>query len=335
MKYLFFIFFLLSITVLGQMEYKFKDVLSISDGDPVFYFTPQQRVQGLVVKIESPKQKSKDYVYSGIPENVEKSITIKQGKGVFIHKISLKGKYIDGTTFEDSFEMKGVKLEPFLINIKKDSVNLENGIASFTTNREAIKVELKIKSDSGEIVEEKLVEHNPPSKKTDLSWEKTSNLKELQITVYDEYGFWTGVSIMPFTVDIPHKEVQFESGKWEVKKTEIPKIKDTIIKINDVLKKHAKDITLNLYIAGYTDTVGTPESNTVLSKNRAKAIGEAFKKQGLKLKIYYQGFGESVLKKLTDDEVDESMNRRAIYILSSQAPETSRTIPSKHWISLE
>ncbi|MBN2693214.1 OmpA family protein [bacterium] len=333
--YVVFISLLLSITIFGQLEYKFKDVISISEGDPVFYFTPQQRVQNLVVTVESPKQKPKTYQFSGIPENVEKSITIKQQKGVFIHKISLKGKYVDTTTFEDNFEMKGVKLDSFLVNIKKDSVNLEKGIASFSTNREATKVELKVINNSGIEAESRVIEHNPPSKKTDISWEKTSDLKELQITVYDQYGFWTGLSIMPFTVDIPHKEIQFESGKWEVRKTEIPKIKDTIVKINDVLKKHAKDITLNLYIAGYTDTVGTPESNMILSKNRAKAIGEAFKKEGLKLTIYYQGFGESVLKRLTNDEVDDPMNRRAIYILSSQSPDISKTIPSKHWTHLE
>ena len=80
-------------------------------------------------------------------------------------------------------------------------------------------------------------------------------------------------------------------------------------------RKIAPDVPVKLFIAGYTDTVGTPADNRKLSLERARAIAAWFRDRGLPLPIEYAGFGEEVLRVKTPDETDNAANRRADYIV--------------------
>ena len=83
---------------------------------------------------------------------------------------------------------------------------------------------------------------------------------------------------------------------------------------------------LQLFVGGYTDTVGDIASNLQLSERRARAIASWFRAQGFERPIYYQGFGERGLTVQTADEVDEVQNRRAVYIAAAEPPPyTGRT----------
>ena len=92
-----------------------------------------------------------------------------------------------------------------------------------------------------------------------------------------------------------------------------------------------KGLSMQLDIAGYTDTVGGAGDNMTLSTSRARAIAAWFPKAGLELPILYQGFGESVLAVQTPDNTPEARNRRAVYILGSAPPPTSEQRPRRNW----
>ena len=53
---------------------------------------------------------------------------------------------------------------------------------------------------------------------------------------------------------------------------------------------------------------------------RAKAIADWLRGHGYDAPIYYYGFGESLLAVKTGDGVDESANRRVLYIVTSDVP---------------
>jgi len=80
---------------------------------------------------------------------------------------------------------------------------------------------------------------------------------------------------------------------------------------------------ITLYIAGHTDTVGSPTHNFKLSQDRARSIAAWFRKRGVKIPISYEGFGETSLAVKTADNIDEVRNRRADYVLSDGAPTLS------------
>ncbi len=143
---------------------------------------------------------------------------------------------------------------------------------------------------------------------------------EIRITAKDHA--YKAVWLIPWQVKIEHKEVKFDTNKAVIRDSEVPSLKDSLNRINDVLHKvEGKGLgTITLFIAGHTDTRGTAEHNMALSRARAESIANWFVKQGLCIPIAYEGFGETALKKLTADEVDEPENRRVDYILSVEPP---------------
>ena len=156
----------------------------------------------------------------------------------------------------------------------------------------------------------------------------------MEFRVDDVAGFWTALKLEPFAVEIPHEDLVFDNGKWDIRPTEEPKLDHTYKLIREALEKHGKLIQLKLFVAGYTDTVGSDGDNQRLSNNRARSIASWFRRKGLKVPIYYQGFGEKVLAKKTPDNTPEPINRRAVYVLASQQPATSETLPKQNWARL-
>ena len=80
-------------------------------------------------------------------------------------------------------------------------------------------------------------------------------------------------------------------------------------------------LDLQLYVGGYTDTVGDAQDNLKLSQARARSIAEYFKRKGVEIPIMYAGFGERALLVKTPDNTDEARNRRALYIVANTPPQ--------------
>jgi outer membrane protein OmpA-like peptidoglycan-associated protein len=112
------------------------------------------------------------------------------------------------------------------------------------------------------------------------------------------------------------------------------KLTDVQKEIQTVVEKYSQFAVVNLYVAGYTDTVGDAGHNIQLSTDRAKSIGTWFKRNGFKGNIYYQGFGERVLAVPTADGVDEAANRRVLYVVAATPPKSQSSFPNAAWKAL-
>ena len=140
----------------------------------------------------------------------------------------------------------------------------------------------------------------------------------------DTESYWVGWEIIRFYLEIPHEEVVFESGKWEIRPTEAHKLDAALVLLVDAIKKYGKLMQCQLYVAGHTDTVGKIADNRELSRKRARAIAKYFRNKGIRgIPIHVRGFGEESLAVDTGDDVAEERNRRAQYILSTFPPEIS------------
>ena len=84
---------------------------------------------------------------------------------------------------------------------------------------------------------------------------------------------------------------------------------------------------VKLYIAGCTDTVGDG-AHKKLSNQRAKAIADWLRGQGMMRRFTIMAIGESLLAVKTGDGVDESANRRVLYIVTS---DVLPDIPNVNW----
>jgi len=174
----------------------------------------------------------------------------------------------------------------------------------------------------------------PPGGTFEVTWPATEVFM-IWVRGEDEFGRFTEYKLVPWAVEIPHTEINFDSGKWDIKNQEAPKLDDAVAvafhelialeKVNDAVNAN---LSPQLYIVGYTDTVGNAGSNQKLSNSRAKQIAQYFYEKGFWAEIYYAGMGERGLRVETDDNVDEVRNRRALYLIGVQKPAGGGQIPS-------
>ena len=109
------------------------------------------------------------------------------------------------------------------------------------------------------------------------------------------------------------------------------KLDSSLALIQAAVKKAGRFAELRVYVAGHTDTVGSDESNQALSEARARSIGAYFAAHGLRVPVYYAGFGEKALAVPTPDETAEPGNRRAEYIVAITDPPIAHATVPAHW----
>jgi outer membrane protein OmpA-like peptidoglycan-associated protein len=157
---------------------------------------------------------------------------------------------------------------------------------------------------------------------------------KLHASVYDPAGLFAGLDLFPWSMKVPHAEVNFPSGSAEIQASEQPKLRESVGRIAETLDRVGRTVPLKLFVVGYTDTVGTAESNQALSSQRAQSIARYFRSHGIATPIYTAGLGEDALLVGTPDETPEVRNRRAEYILAVDPPVIENAARQPAWMQL-
>jgi outer membrane protein OmpA-like peptidoglycan-associated protein len=217
------------------------------------------------------------------------------------------------------------------VAVDKGKVDLKAHRLEVKMSRPAGKVKIKVYDESNAVLADEEQDFTGRAGGTPLivSWNPSSDaaVGKIELRAYDAQGNWVGVEIAPWFVNIPHDDVNFKTDSSEIEAAEVPKVEAAFGKIAEALAKDSAagrmHAGITLYIAGHTDTVGSPTHNFKLSQDRARSIAAWFRKRGVKIPISYEGFGETSLAVKTADNIDEVKNRRADYILSDGPPTLS------------
>jgi outer membrane protein OmpA-like peptidoglycan-associated protein len=222
---------------------------------------------------------------------------------------------------------------PLKVDVDKTKVDLKEHHLELRASHDLTKVTIKVTSDSGTVLDSESTDLGPQPANTPLvvRWSPIDDepVEKIEVTSYDTGGAWWTVTITPWTIFVPHEEVNFRTDSFQIDDPEKPKLETSFAKVTESLAKHP-EIHATLFIAGHTDTVGDASYNLRLSRQRAQSIAKWFRQRGLKIPIAFEGFGETALLIKTADEVDEPRNRRVDYILSVDEPvfKTSGRRPS-------
>ncbi len=255
--------------------------------------------------------------------------------GIYEYGLLLKAS-AQGKVRQRTVKIKVNYLPAIHMVCRKDQADLQGRSLTFTLNRPADRAELVIRSKDGTVLHraDESYDGAMPGSPLRITWPPLSeDIGRMELKVYDTDSFWVGVAVTPWVIEIPHEKVIFESDRWEVRPSEAPKLDAAIQQIHKVLKEHPSDFRVNLYVAGFTDTVGTTQHNRTLSTNRARAIARYFTQRGVTLPTFYRGYGEEVLAVGTPDQTDEERNRRALYVLAGQPPVISTKVSWGSWQS--
>lgn len=269
---------------------------------------------------------------------VTRDLQLKHPEGVAKWSGELTVNQLNGQTGTMAMEFETEIVGPLKLTIDKDhDVDLEGRKVRFTLNQPAGKAHLKVVMDTGSVIVDDDLPFNgePPGTKLEVSWPAASGrVLQIELRAYAKSGVFNGVEFMPWYFEVPHEEVNFASGSAEVPTTEAAKLDASVKLVRDEVEKVGRFAQLRLFVLGFTDTVGDAASNRALSLNRARAIAAYFRKQGVKVPILYEGFGEDGLLVGTADETDEARNRRAQYVLTVDDPAVGRVPFRPQWKKL-
>jgi len=112
-----------------------------------------------------------------------------------------------------------------------------------------------------------------------LTWKplpKGTEVGRIDLKVSDAGGAYKSFALFPWSVYIPHEEVNFATDSASIAPAETPKLQASLNQIADALAKHKNLGPIKLYIAGHTDTVGAAPYNLGLSRSRAQSIAGWF-----------------------------------------------------------
>lgn len=213
---------------------------------------------------------------------------------------------------------------PLEVTIDKSTVDLEKRRLEVRMSRPAGHVRIKVLTADGGLLADDDIDFKgqPANARLVVTWKPLSDepVARIEVYAYDVDDNYKGIAIVPWSLEIPHEEVNFETNSAVIRAEEEPKLERSLEAIREAFEQHKELGNVTLFIAGHTDTRGSAEHNRNLSRQRARAIATWFRNHGLTLPIAYEGFGEHALKVPTADEVDEPRNRRVDYVLAVEPP---------------
>jgi outer membrane protein OmpA-like peptidoglycan-associated protein len=257
-----------------------------------------------------------------------------QPQGSYHYRGEARVRYANGSTSQIDLEFEVRVVAGLKVSVGAGGFSLNQRYVRLSSSRPLVRVELELRDAQGKTLGkvERALSGALPDGRFEARWDPVAgSIAKVLATGHDGEGFWASVEIVPFAIFIPHDEVVFETAKAVVRRSETPKLDATLERIHDAIRKNAEVEDLRLYVAGYTDTVGGREYNLRLSERRARSIARYFRKKGLRIPIFYQGFGKEVLAVKTPDQTPEERNRRALYLLANHTPEISRHFPRADW----
>lgn len=236
----------------------------------------------------------------------------------------------DGRSGTLNFELPVRSLKPLTWKTNDEDYHPKERYLLAHASRDLATAKATFIGADGQTLEETYAELDDP-KTPKVSWTTREEVLKIVLDAKDTLGATSQLILSPWSYRIPHDDVVFATNDSAITPAEEPKLEATWGDIQSTLDKYGDVVKIQLYVAGYTDTVGSPSSNHALSERRARSIAAWFRQRGFTGGIHYQGFGESVLAVATADNVDEEANRRALYVLAAGAPRTSDAIPKNHW----
>ena len=306
--------------------------------DPALVVLPQQAISSLDVAVQcgGVSQRHSGSVTAG--QRVELPLAVPVGEHTCGGTLALR--LSDGSEGEMPLSFGVQMLTPLSLTVDRDGVDLDAHTLSAVLDRDAAEIEITAYGIGGASLgttRHGLSAHPGGVRIEGLSWdsaEPSAEIIKLEVRAKDTAGFWASVELFPWFYDIPHEDVVFTSGEARILPEYEGHLQAAMGEIRTIQERYGEHAEINLYVGGFTDTVGSAATNQGLSERRAQAIAAWFRAAGFAEPVFYQGFGEDGLAVKTADEVDEAANRRAAYIIAAQPPPVSETLPSSQWKTL-
>jgi outer membrane protein OmpA-like peptidoglycan-associated protein len=291
---------------------------------PVLRVTAMQQVTDLRVELKRDDGKSFTLRQPAMGRGQSVMLSVGDGAaGKASYEGSISAQIPGGDRWSDQLSFETLVRAPVKATYDIDHLDLDKRVLQFKLSRPAGSAELVVFGEDGKELGKGTATYKkePPDTWLPISWTQPpgTRVMTMKLRAVSADGLATNVELIPWSVAIDHEDVTFRTDSAVIDPAEEQKLDASLAKITEVVKRGERFMKMRLYVAGHTDTVGPDGKNRKLSLGRARAIASYFRSKGLKLPIAFAGFGESVPKVKTADEVDERANRRADYVIGPAA----------------
>ncbi len=264
-------------------------------GWPQLVVDVREPVTGLEVSLHRSDGKTVHLSARRIGKGAVQVFDLHQPDGAFHYEGSLVARFPQGPPQKLPVSFDAAVMPPPRLTLGDEPVNLAEHTVTLTADRVVDHVWYRVHADDGTVIDEE-TESFPDSKAGEpivIHWHQTEPgvILQIELRVTDPYSFFQNVNLFPWKIEIPHEDVLFETAKWDILPSEQSKLDAALDKLLADIEKYGRFAKVELFVAGYTDTVGDARSNQVLSENRATSIGRYFRAHGVKIPISCTGFG--------------------------------------------
>jgi outer membrane protein OmpA-like peptidoglycan-associated protein len=312
-----------SVALADSVEISMVPKAQLGKDVPTISVSIREPIAGFWLKVKSNLGETLDKKGGGRP-GVTRTFELSGKSGLQHWSGTLEVNLPNGTSASMPLEFDSELIAPLKLKIDKlKDFDLEKRMLFFVATEKTQKAHLKVMMDTGSAAIDEDIPFNqePAGTRLSVTWpEKKGRVMTARLQVFDAAGFFDSIELSPWRIDIKHVDVNFESGKAEIRASEMPKLEKPLDEMIDAAQKYSQLAPIRLFVGGHTDTVGPAANNRALSINRAKALAAFFRKKGLSIPVLFEGFGEDALLVQTADEVAEERNRRADYVISIDEP---------------
>lgn len=293
-------------------------------GQPKLVVTVRAPLSDLQLELERPESKPIRMRTGRVAAGTTKSFELAQYEGSVHYRGRLIARFPKGPPQELPLEFDTHLYGPPSLAVKDDAVDLASRALTFSMSREPSTVHVKVISDDGQTLADydRKIDGVKAGEPVRLTWDQPANVVVLRIALRasDANGYYQDVELFPWKVEIPHEDVLFDNGKSDILEAERGKLDAALAELAAAVQRYGKVATVQLCVAGFTDTVGDAGANQQLSSARAVSIARYFRQRGLRIGIHHAGLGESMPAVTTPDETPEPKNRRATYTIAVEPP---------------
>jgi outer membrane protein OmpA-like peptidoglycan-associated protein len=293
-------------------------------GQPRLVVSVRAALSDLVLELERPESKPIVMRTGRVAAGATKTFELTQREGSVHYRGRLVARFPRGPAQELPLEFDTHLCGPPSLTVKDDAVDLAARTVAFALDREPASVHVKVVADDGRLLADydRKVEGVRAGEPVRLGWEQPEGAVVLRVSLRasDANGYYQDVELFPWKVEIPHEDVLFDSGRSEILEGERGKLDAALAELAGAVQRYGKVAAVQLFVAGFTDTVGDAAANQQLSSARALAIARYFRQRGLRIGIHHAGLGEALPAVATPDETPEPRNRRATYTIAVEPP---------------
>jgi outer membrane protein OmpA-like peptidoglycan-associated protein len=299
------------------------ELVDLERAQPSFTVTTSGAIRGLRLVVREGGRAVLTRPLGNVRSGTTRVVGFRVQPGVHEYSVEVSGQTEEGRA-RLSFDTTVTASRGLQILLRKEDVDLEQRTMRFTLTNPAARAVLTIVDSAGGPLHSATTDLQgaPPNTPLRVTWPALARAAgKLTIRVFDTSDSWTEMEVVPFSVEIPHEDVVFETASDVVRPSEEPKLETAYQRILAAVREHGADLQAKLYVLGYTDTVGSPADNMRLSERRALSIARWFRRRGgLAIPVLARGLGETSLAVSTPDDTAEARNRRAQYIVAAQPP---------------